>query len=353
MFEIETDKLVAEYDAPYACVVNEILVKEGDVVEKGSVLAKVGVPGAESEDLLMAGERRSDIITAIRYIQSLDPDKICLAGRERNFLRHKPFVVEAKSLAYAYAMTPIGPVGAQDENTVRECCFLISELLGMLHSYDSKALGFRALSEHNRIDRHIATHSEEALRLFYRSINRVRLIAGHAPIAAVLSLLDRPVSDSLARFDRGPEVTTFLVHGQNEGLRETVASFVERITGSRPVVLHEMPNRGATIIEKLERHAGAAQFAVILLTGDDEGRLRESDATLLPRARQNVVFELGFITGRLGRNRVAVLYEERTELPSDLHGLVYVPVDKGHSWKRALAMEMEAAGIPVDFTRAL
>jgi len=88
-------------------------------------------------------------------------------------------------------------------------------------------------------------------------------------------------------------------------------------------------------------------YAVVLLTGDDEGRLR-GEQDLRPRARQNVVLELGFFLGLLGRGRVAVLAAPGVDHPSDISGLVDIPLDPGGAWPHHLLNELEAAGISVD-----
>jgi predicted nucleotide-binding protein len=64
------------------------------------------------------------------------------------------------------------------------------------------------------------------------------------------------------------DLVIFLVHGRNHGVRETVARFLER-TGPdelRPVILDELANKGRTLVEKLEQHAGDSKYAVVLLT---------------------------------------------------------------------------------------
>ncbi|HEY3023162.1 MAG TPA: nucleotide-binding protein [Actinomycetota bacterium] len=146
--------------------------------------------------------------------------------------------------------------------------------------------------------------------------------------------------------------TVFVVHGRSEAPKQAVARFIEQVSSMKPIVLHEQPNRGLTITEKFENYAAAAAFALILLTGDDEGGLLGS-GKLHRRARQNVVFELGFFIAKLGRTRVAVLHEEEVELPSDMSGLLYTPLDAGGAWKMDLAREMRAAGFEVDLNRAL
>lgn len=142
--------------------------------------------------------------------------------------------------------------------------------------------------------------------------------------------------------------TVFIVHGHDGERKLEVADFIERVTGSRPTILHELANQGRTIIEKLEGHAGEAGFAVVLLTGDDVGGVNAE--SLQPRARQNVVLELGFFMGSLGRSHVVALCEEDVELPSDIGGLLYVPL--AGDWKFQLAKEMRAAGINVDTNKA-
>lgn len=140
----------------------------------------------------------------------------------------------------------------------------------------------------------------------------------------------------------------FIVHGRDESVKQATARFVETLCPERSVViLHEQPSRSRTIIEKLEDHSESVDFAVVLLTADDEGGLRGSDA-MQPRARQNVLFELGLFIGRLGRGRVAVLYEEGVELLSDLSGLAYIPVDAAGAWRMLLAREIKAAGIAIN-----
>lgn len=147
----------------------------------------------------------------------------------------------------------------------------------------------------------------------------------------------------------------FLVHGHNTAAREEVARFLDRVTPEGATILHEQANQGQVLLEKFEKHGGTSAFAVVLLTGDDEGRLRsneEGEQPLQPRARQNVVFELGFFVGALGRDRVAVLHEDGVELPSDLHGLAYIPYPQAE-WRVKLARELRDAGIDIDTDRLL
>ena len=142
----------------------------------------------------------------------------------------------------------------------------------------------------------------------------------------------------------------FVVHGHHEALKQQVARTVERLTGAAPIILHEQPDGGRTIIEKFESYAGGVGFAVVLLTADDRGGPVASDESR-PRGRQNVVFELGYFIGRLGRARVTVLYESGVELPSDMSGVLCTAADEAGAWQLKLAREMKAADIPVDLNK--
>lgn len=145
--------------------------------------------------------------------------------------------------------------------------------------------------------------------------------------------------------------SVFIVHGRDQAARETVARFIERI-GLTPVILHERPNQGRTLIEKFEANAEVA-FAVVLLTGDDLCQSPDYSGPPAARARQNVIFELGYFFGTLGRHRVAALYSPSVDLPSDISGLAYIELDAKEAWKFHLARELTAAGLPVDSQRLL
>ena len=119
-----------------------------------------------------------------------------------------------------------------------------------------------------------------------------------------------------------------------------------------PIILHEQRNLGDTIIEKLERTSPVA-FSVVLLTPDDKACPNTDISTLKPRARQNVVFELGFFIGILGRKKVCALYTEGVELPSDFQGVVYIPFDSSGAWRLSLAKELKASGLDIDLNNAL
>ncbi|MCJ7789978.1 MAG: nucleotide-binding protein [Candidatus Atribacteria bacterium] len=138
----------------------------------------------------------------------------------------------------------------------------------------------------------------------------------------------------------------FIVHGRNQGIKEAVARFVEKL-GLEAVILHEKPSKGRTIIEKFSDYSDV-HFAIVLLTADDIGKEKDSSGDFKPRVRQNVIFELGYFIGKLGRSRVCALYEEGVEIPSDYKGVIFIQLDTQERWRYDIVRELLAAGFNVD-----
>lgn len=138
----------------------------------------------------------------------------------------------------------------------------------------------------------------------------------------------------------------FIVHGHDELIKTQTARFVEKL-GYEAVILHEVASKGMTIIEKIEANTDVG-FAIVLYTEDDRGNSEELAAKgdLNARARQNVVFEHGYLMAKLTRSHVVPLVSGRVELPSDISGIVYVD---DTNWQFEIAKEMKAAGYAVDF----
>jgi predicted nucleotide-binding protein len=149
----------------------------------------------------------------------------------------------------------------------------------------------------------------------------------------------------------GGSLNVFVIHGHEDGTKETVARFLT-ILGLKPIILHEKPNEGRTIIEKFENFADVA-YAVALFTPDDVGGKKTEPEKLQDRARQNVIFEFGYFMGHLGRNRVCGLTVGDIELPSDYAGVIYIPIDAEGAWRMKLVKELKAVGIEVDANKAL
>ena len=138
----------------------------------------------------------------------------------------------------------------------------------------------------------------------------------------------------------------FIVYGHDEAAQEKAARFVEK-HGLEAIILHEKPSSGRTIIEKIEDYSDVG-FAIALYTPDDVGNVKDKAEGLTGRARQNVVFEHGYLMGKLGRENVVALVDGVVELPNDISGVVYIEMDKGSAWKQKLMKEMQQSGYNID-----
>jgi predicted nucleotide-binding protein len=147
-----------------------------------------------------------------------------------------------------------------------------------------------------------------------------------------------------------------IVHGFDNETKETVAAYLENL-GLTVASLNEQASRGTTFNEKFENDIGGAAFMVALLTPDNLVAPRADPQNTKFHASQNVIYELGFFHGKLGRNRVCALFKSDSrqdiELPSHYLGIVYIPLDDTGKWKTQLAKELKAAGLVVDLENEL
>lgn len=217
---------------------------------------------------------------------------------------------------------------------------------GLLTSSPADEFSRTALS---MLDLHIASTTIPRGRLPEVLIDvreKMRVLSSLSERLPFLTNVNEP-SERPASSSDGP---IFLVHGRDLARREIVRRFLDKATGREIIVLADEPNRGKDLLGKLITSAKAASFAVVILTPDDVGGL-VADAEQ-PRARQNVVFELGLFVGMLGRSRVATLLEPTVELPTDFSGVVYIALS-GEGWQIELARELKAAGVEVDLDKVL
>ena len=142
----------------------------------------------------------------------------------------------------------------------------------------------------------------------------------------------------------------FIVHGHDDGAKNEVARFIEKL-GLEVIIVHEQTSSGDTIIEKVIRYSNVG-FGVVLYTACDIGAVKSKPENLKPRARQNVVFEHGFLIGKIGRKNVIALVEDNVEKPNDISGVVYETIDSKGAWKFQLAREMKASGYDIDMNKA-
>ena len=135
----------------------------------------------------------------------------------------------------------------------------------------------------------------------------------------------------------------FIVHGHNNEVKQEVSRFVE-LLGLEAIILHEQANAGMTIIEKIEHYSNDADFALVLYTPCDLGRAITEPNPPKNRARQNVVFEHGYLIAKLGRENVCPLVKGALETPNDISGVLYVTIDDLGAWKNQVAKELTECG---------
>jgi hypothetical protein len=138
----------------------------------------------------------------------------------------------------------------------------------------------------------------------------------------------------------------FIVHGSDTLRAESVAHTVTRATGRKTIILRDEPNLGRTLIEKFEQHAAQVAYAIIVLTADDKGS-RADEIDTRPRGRQNVIFEMGYFYGLIGRRNVSVLIRPGVEKPSDMEGIAYITFDDDRAWKSKLLRELRHADFDI------
>ncbi|AHK20994.1 DNA-binding protein [Yersinia similis] len=195
---------------------------------------------------------------------------------------------------------------------------------------------------------------------FLSSVTKSGLIFGGTSMKDVSrELLEKARSESLSSQieHRGDtkqptdKTKVFIVHGQDDLARLEVSSFLSKL-GLEPIVLHEQASSGSTIIEKIEKYTDVG-FGVVLYTPCDTGAKQSVEPEYRPRARQNVVFEHGYLIGKLSRKNVCALVKGDVETPNDISGVVYVLQDIAGAWKLMLAKELKSSGYNIDMNKVL
>lgn len=141
----------------------------------------------------------------------------------------------------------------------------------------------------------------------------------------------------------------FIVHGHDEGAKSKTARFIEKL-GLKPIILHEQASGSKTVIEKIEAYSNVG-FGIVLYTPCDIGAKKEDNPSLKNRARQNVVFEHGFLIGKIGRENVCALVKNDIETPNDISGVVYVKMDDEDAWHIKIARELRNSGYEIDMNK--
>lgn len=147
------------------------------------------------------------------------------------------------------------------------------------------------------------------------------------------------------RRDEMSKPRVFIVYGHDTDSLNEVELFLRRIE-CEPVILKNEPSGGLTIIEKIEQYVKDIEFAIVLYTACDEGRLCGENKELVKRARQNVVFEHGFLISRITRERVVALVEDGVETPGDVNGVIYTSMSED-DWRQKIMKEMKNIGVSI------
>jgi len=165
----------------------------------------------------------------------------------------------------------------------------------------------------------------------------------------------KQIRDYLSEPNKTKEVSTikrigakrvFIIHGHDELLKKEVQLLLINAELDS-VVLHEQPDKGRNILDKLIEESQDACYVIALLSPDD------SLANGQLRARQNVIFEIGYFLGKLGKQNIRLLVKDNIEIPSDLQGILYEPFDKSGAWKTKILKEIAAVGILFNLAKAI
>lgn len=164
----------------------------------------------------------------------------------------------------------------------------------------------------------------------------------------------------------------FIVHGRDHKPVQELKMMLFEF-GLNPIVLHDLADKGRTLIEKLEQEARGKKYAFVILTPDDIGGLKDSYEKIISelvrtlsdyvprapirnklfgiiryRARQNVILEFGLFMGLIGRNRVCCLLKGDVERPSDMDGILYKKFKNSVKEKQVEIMrELKEAGYEI------
>lgn len=180
---------------------------------------------------------------------------------------------------------------------------------------------------------------------------------GKSPLRGPQSKFKSEVKDFVDAGPNGAALTSgkssseqrvFVVYGHDRDALKDLELILRRLKVN-PIILQNIPGQGDTLIEKLESLTDT-DFACVLLTPDDVGAEKCKRNDLRPRARQNVVLELGMVLSRLGRRKVAILVKgKKIEKPSDIDGLIYIRFDnKVTEANTKLGAALKEAGFDID-----
>lgn len=188
---------------------------------------------------------------------------------------------------------------------------------------------------------------EDLLQEYGKSPTEINMTG---PLARAAKLIAPQSPKEVKTHQSHDKSKVFIVHGRDELAKTETARFVEKL-GLSAIILHEQTSSGKTIIEKIEEHTNVG-FGIVLYTPCDIGSLAGEELQK-SRARQNVVFEHGYLIAKLGRQNVCALVKGDIEIPNDISGIVYITLDNHSAWHMAIAKELRKAGYKIDMNKVI
>ena len=327
---LEVYKADVEIPIPFSCKVKSIEAKQGEIVRIDDVI--MIVDANPSKDIGKK-DNIANIKAGLHWIRQKKVKNLCFSEKSKKY-SFDEFVLlidNAIQLADRFKDVSIYKLPDFIVEKIRTVLFETSLIFSRLEKFHYSASVVKD-SECLRVVGFVRKNIHQTLRHFYESF------------FLACEWLDIEVPPETLSLE-GAHEQVFVVHGHDVKMAKLVARFLESLD-VEPIILSEREGKGDTIIEKLERY-GSVGYAVVLLTPDDMGRMAGSGKKLYPRARQNVIFELGYFIGKLGRSRVSALYDKSVELPSDFRGVEYIEINQYDEWKQKLMNELQSARINI------
>jgi CheY-like chemotaxis protein len=173
----------------------------------------------------------------------------------------------------------------------------------------------------------MSAHEEKEVCDWFHKSGFVYLLKPIMP-SVIISCIEQAAT----KLDGHLKKRAFIVHGHDNEAKYELKNYLQNTLDlGEPIILHEQPSLGRTIIEKFEEESQNIDLVFVLLTPDDKGSDVSSTNDEKRRARQNVIFEMGYFFGKLQRRqgKIILLYKGDIELPSDISGIVYIDISKG------------------------
>jgi predicted nucleotide-binding protein len=184
-----------------------------------------------------------------------------------------------------------------------------------------------------------------------KSLGESSVEEGKIDLAISLEAPEIEIKKRVGNMEKTGGRKVLIIHSQDEEKAMEVADFLAKLDLS-PILPYDQSSNGMNLIAELETNPEIV-FAITLLTADDFGYPRGKPEEVKPRPKQNVIFDLGYLLGRMKQNLVCALYEEGLDLPSKYQGRVFIPYDADGLWRLLIARSMKLANVNVDLNKAI